>query len=112
MVGQGINATIILVAMPYTAIAAYDFWLHKSDRDVPKIERWLHAIILMSVGLFIVFAAASKDLLAAISLAVLIPAAVADEFGYHRHLRLHERRIHIVGGVSLLALIGVWLWTI
>ena len=112
MSGAGVSLIVRLAATPYAAIAGYDFWLHKSDRSVPKCERWLHGIILISVGLFIAFAAAGKTLMAALTLCILIPCAVADEVGYHGHLRLRERRIHIIGGLSLLALIGVWLWTV
>ena len=106
------NYWVLLAALPYAAIAAVDFRLHETDRQVPPVERACHATVISSVLLFLGLAALGQNTAAAIVLAVLLVAAVIDEVVFHGDLHAHEKRLHMMGGGALAFCIGVWLWTI
>lgn len=106
------NKWVLISAVPYVAIAAYDFRIHDTDRDVPSVERICHATVISSVVLFLCLAAFGKNTAAVIVLAILLVAATIDEVVFHGSLDLHERRLHFAGGAALAFCIGVWLWTI
>ena len=106
------NKWVLLAAIPYIAIAAYDFRIHDTDRRVPPVERACHAIVITSVSLFLILAGLGQNIGAAVVLAILLVAAVIDEFVFHAELDAHEKRLHVIGGAALAFCIGVWLWTI
>lgn len=106
------NSWVLPAAVPYIAVAGYDFYLHGADRQVPAVERRFHAVIITSVVLFLTLASVGENLAAGIVLAVLLGAAAVDELKFHGGLATHERRLHFVGGAALAFCIGVWLWTI
>lgn len=106
------NKWVLLAAIPYIAIAAYDFRIHDTDRRVPPVERACHAIIITSVVLFLVLAAVGQNFSAAVVLVIMLIAAVIDEFVFHADLDAHEKRLHTMGGTALAFCIGVWIWTI
>lgn len=107
-----VNKWVLIAALPYIAIAAYDFRLHETDRRVPSAERACHAVTITSVLLFLVLAALGKNVAATVVLVVMLIAAAIDEFQFHAHLDPHERRVHFMGGAAWALCIGVWLWTI
>lgn len=106
-----VNQWVLPAALPYIAIASYDFWLHENDRQVPKVERLLHAAIITGVVAFLALATFGQNIAAAIALAILLVAATFDELGYHGSLDTHEKQLHWFGGAALTFCIGVWLWT-
>jgi Sec-independent protein secretion pathway component TatC len=106
------NSWVLPAAVPYIAVAGYDFYLHGTDRRVPRIERTFHAIIISSVVLFLALASLGKNGMAGLVLGILLLAAAIDELRFHGELETHERRLHFVGGAALMFCIGVWLWTI
>ncbi len=106
------NPWVLLAAAPYLAIAGYDFWLHETDRLVPRVEGWFHAGIAVGVTAFLTSATLGYNLLAVISLVMLLIAAIVDEVRFHADLESHERRLHHAGGLALVFCIGVWLWMI
>ncbi|MGI9270722.1 MAG: hypothetical protein ACR2QT_03035 [Woeseiaceae bacterium] len=107
-----VNKWVLLAALPYAAIAAYDFRLHDTDREVPTAEGACHATVITCVLLFLALAALGLNGAAALALVVLLVAAVIDELAFHAHLHVHEKRLHYLGGAALAFCIGVWLWTI
>ncbi len=106
------NKWVLIAALPYIAVAAYDFRLHDTDRRVPPVERACHAAVITGVLLFLIFAAVGQNTGAAIVLVILLIAAVIDEFVFHADLDAHEKRLHMMGGAALAFCIGVWIWTI
>jgi len=106
------NNWVLPAAVPYLAIASYDFWLHETDRQVPRMESAYHVTIASSVLLFLTLAALGRNLAASVALAILLVAAVVDELRFHADLDAREKRLHFLGGVALAFCIGVWLWTI
>lgn len=107
-----VNLWVLPAAVPYLLIAGYDFWLHETDRQVPRAEGRFHATIITGVLVFLTSAALGWDAIATVALAVLIVAAVIDEVRFHSNLDAHEKRLHHFGGLALSFCIGVWLWTI
>lgn len=105
------NSWVLPAAVPYIAVAGYDFYLHGTERQVPAVERLFHALIITSVVLFLVLASIGQNFAAGIVLVVLLGAAAIDELKFHGSLEPHERRLHFVGGAALAFCIGVWLWT-
>ena len=103
---------VLLAAIPYLAIAGYDFWLHETDRKVPRIESLFHAATATGVIVFLLCATIGANLPAGIALSVLLVTALVDELWFHGGLDARERRLHYLGGVALAFCIGVWLWTI
>jgi hypothetical protein len=106
------NKWVLLAAIPYIAIAAYDFRIHDTDRRVPPVERACHAIVISSVLLFLILAAVGRNFSAAVVLVIMLSAAVIDEFLFHGYLVAPEKRLHTIGGAALAFCIGVWIWTI
>lgn len=106
------NSWVLPAAVPYLAIASYDFWLHETDRQVPRSESVLHFAIAVSVAAFLVLAALGLNRAAAVALAVLLIAALIDELRYHGELPAHEKRLHYLGGAGLAFCVSVWIWTI
>lgn len=107
-----VNIWVLVAALPYLAIAGYDFWLHETDRQVPRAESLFHGGIAVGVTVFLAAAALGRNGLAAAALTVLLVAAVVDEVRFHAELDVREKRLHYVGGLALFSCIGVWLWTI
>lgn len=107
-----VNQWVLPAAIPYIAIASYDFWLHESDRSVPKTEGLLHGVIITGVALFLVLATLGQVFLATLALSILFVAATFDELIYHGDLKIHEKRLHWFGGGALAFCVGVWIWTI
>ena len=106
------SLTVLLAAVPYLAIAGYDFWLHETDREVPRTESLFHAAVAGGVAVFLVAATVGRNSIAAAALVILLIAAAVDELKFHKNLDAREKRLHWVGGVALAGCIGVWLWTI
>ena len=107
-----VNKWVLVAALPYIAIAAYDFRIHETDRSVPAAERACHAVTITTVLLFLLLAALGQNAAAGLTLVVMLMAASIDEFQFHADLDPHERRLHFMGGAAWLFCIGVWLWTI
>lgn len=110
------RAWLVLALLPYLALAGFDGWLHEKARRVPRLEQFLHALLFVSFValLFGVFGARPGFALAA--LAVFVPAACADEFGFHAALERRERRVHhaayacFAGFVALAFALGALVW--
>lgn len=107
-----VNKWVLLAAIPYIGIAGYDFWIHGTERQVPRTERAFHAAIISSVLLFLTLATIGRNRAASLVLVFLLIVAAIDEFGFHGDLDPHEKRLHFLGGGALAFCIGVWLWTI
>ena len=107
-----VNKWVLVAALPYIAIAAYDFRIHETDRRVPPVERAFHSVTITTVLLFLLLAAIGQIVAAAVTLVVMLIAAAIDEFQFHADLDPHERRLHFLGGAAWMFCIGVWLWTI
>ncbi len=103
---------VLVAAIPYLAIAGYDFWLHETDRQVPRAESVFHAGIAIGVAVFLCAAVMGWNTLAAVALVLLLIAAIVDELRFHGDLDVREKRLHMFGGLALAFCIGVWLWTI
>jgi len=109
---MSVNNWILPAAVPYLAIASYDFWLHETDRQVPRVEGMYHAVIAVGILIFLTTATLGWNLVATFALVILIGSAVMDELLFHGNLKAHEKRLHLFGGLALVFCIGVWLWTI
>lgn len=107
-----VNNWVLPAAVPYLAIAGYDFWLHETDRQVPRVEEIFHAVIITCVSIFLATAALGWNRVAAITIVVLAFAAIVDELKFHADLDPHEKVLHRFGGLALAFCIGVWIWTI
>ena len=107
-----VNKWVLVAALPYIAIAAYDFRIHETDRRVPTAERACHAVTITAILLFLLLAALGMNIAAAVTLVVMLIAAAIDEFQFHAYLEAYERNVHFMGGVAWMFCIGVWLWTI
>ena len=107
-----VNTWVLVAAIPYLAVAGYDFWLHETHRSVPRIEGCFHAVIVTGVGVFLAASAMGYNRVAGSSLACLLLAAAVDELRFHGGLDARERRLHYAGGAALAFCIGVWVWTI
>jgi hypothetical protein len=94
------------------SFTAYDLWMHKNDREVPRTEQIFHAIILPCVLIFISSAIAGYKIIAMIALALCLPCMIVDELIYHQHLHIKERRIHGLAGLSFISFVAYWIWTI
>ena len=98
--------------VPYLVLALVDGWMHEKHRRVPKTEQWLHALIFLFVGTFIVAAFLGLTLIAAIALIGAIPVLAADELGFHAELAARERKVHYLADLSLAGFAGLWLITV
>ncbi len=96
--------------LPYLALSAYDGWLHEKARRVPRVEQVLHAALALSAAAFIYGLFFDRAWLAVSALAVFVPAACADELGFHGMLEARERRLHHVAYASFAAFVGVAAW--
>jgi len=105
------TSTLILSlsATPYLALTAYDIYLHKNDRVVPKIEKILHTILFIFLPTFILFSILGYSLIAAAFATIALPIMIADELLYHQHLDKHEKIVHVLAGLSLFAFVTTWL---
>lgn len=106
------NPYILPAAIPYLAIAGYDFWLHETDREVPRVESLFHVGIAAGIAVFLTFASLAYNKVAAVALIILLIAAGIDEIRFHSDLDFREKRLHFAGGLALAFCIGVWLWTL
>ena len=96
--------------LPYLALVGYDATLHPRRR-VPDRERNLHVLAGIAITAFLVSTLVGQHDVALGGLALAIPAMLADEVGFHRHLGKRERRIHLTAFIALLGYVGVWAWT-
>ena len=96
--------------LPYLALSAYDGWLHEKARRVPRMEQVLHATLALSAATLIYALFFDRPWLAVPALAVFVPAACADEFGFHGLLEQRERRLHHVAYASFAAFVLVASW--
>lgn len=96
--------------VPYLALAGYDGWLHEKARQVPRVEKILHA--LLAVAGVVMVCALFKDRpdVATIALAVFAAATVWDEAGFHGPLAARERRLHFAAYACLSGFLGVAAW--
>ena len=93
--------------VPYLALSAYDGWLHEKARRVPRIEQALHALLALSAIALIYGVFSGRAWLAWPGLAVFVPAALADELGWHGALERRERRLHHVAYASFAGFVAV-----
>jgi hypothetical protein len=96
--------------VPYLALSAYDGWLHERARRVPLKEQVLHALLALSAIALITGLFTARPWLAWPGLAVFVPAAIADEAGFHGMLERRERRLHHVAYACFAAFVGVAAW--
>jgi hypothetical protein len=110
MLGTSDKYIMVIALAPYLTLAAYDGWLHEKARQVPAIEKLLHAALAIS-GVALVAALFSGNSNVAWScLAVFVVVGGIDEFGFHGPLSSHERRLHCAAYACFAAFIGVALW--
>jgi len=100
---------LALALLPYASLAAFDAWLHEKSRDVPRVEKWLHAGLALSLIVFLGAVFRSQTLLAFVALSALLPLAALDEGGFHRKLARRERRVHFASYAALGVFVLVWL---
>ena len=99
---------ILLASLvPYLGLSAYDGWLHEKARRVPRIEQGLHALLFVAAVALIYGLFAGKPWVAWIGLAVFVPAALADELGWHGLLERRERRLHHVAYACFAGFVAV-----
>lgn len=87
---------LFLSLAPYLGLAAYDGWLHEKARQVPVVEKILHALIAVAVAVVVWALFFAHPAWAWPALAVFALAGAFDEFGFHRQLHHHERRLHYI----------------
>jgi len=95
--------------LPYLGLVGYDAALHP-HRRVSNTERYLHVCAGIAVCTFLGFSLLAQDGLAFAGLVLAVPAMLADEIGFHKHIGRHERRIHSCAFIALLGYVGVWAW--
>jgi hypothetical protein len=100
---------LVLALLPYASLAAFDAWLHEKSRDVPRVEKWLHAGLGLSLIVFVGAVFRAETLLASVALCALLPLAAVDEGGFHRGLERRERGIHFASYAALGVFVLVWL---
>jgi len=101
---------LTLAVLPYLALAGFDAWMHERSRQVPRVEKWLHASLALSLIVFMAAAFRSQASVAFAALSVFVPVAAADEFGFHGQLARRERRVHFASYAALGVFVLVWLW--
>lgn len=79
---------------PYSALAAYDGWLHKKARRVPLAEQAFHAIAALSLLILLCGLYAGRTQIATVALVSFACAACVDEVRFHKPLDRRERRLH------------------
>lgn len=100
---------LVIALLPYAALAAFDAWLHEKSREVPRVEKWLHAGLALSLIVFLGAVFRSETTLAFFALGALVPLGVADEAGFHGGLAIRERRVHFASYAALGVFVLVWL---
>jgi hypothetical protein len=93
--------------VPYLALSAYDGWLHEKARRVPRFEQVLHGLLAISATALVFGLFTARPWLAWPGLAVFVPAALADELGWHGALEHRERRLHHVAYASFAGFVAV-----
>jgi hypothetical protein len=93
--------------VPYLGLSAYDGWLHEKARRVPRFEQALHALLFVSAVALIYGLFTARPWLAWSGLAAYVPAALADELGWHGQLEPRERRLHHVAYACFAGFLGV-----
>ena len=101
--------SLALALVPYAALAGCDAWLHEKARVVPRVEKWLHAGLALSLIAFLGAAFGSAGPLALVALGVLLALAAVDELGFHRALARTERRVHFASYAALGVFVLVWI---
>ena len=102
---------IMLAALsPYLALAGYDGWLHEKARQVPRVEKILHALLALSGVVMVCALFVGRPGVAWIALAVFATATAYDETGFHGPLDARERRLHFAAYACLAAFVGVSYW--
>jgi hypothetical protein len=110
------NGLLFASLLPYLALSAYDGWLHEKARRVPRAEQALHATLFVSAAALIIGAFTARPGIALAGLAAFVPAACADEFGFHGMLERRERRLHhlayacFAGFVAVAVALGALRW--
>jgi hypothetical protein len=104
------HAILFASLAPYLALSAYDGWLHEKARRVPRAEQVLHALLALSAIALIFGLFTDRPWFAWPGLAVFVPAAIADERGFHGLLEPRERRLHHVAYACFAGFIGVAAW--
>jgi hypothetical protein len=99
-----------LALLPYVVLAGIDTWLHERSRQVPRTEQALHAGAAVGLLVFLGAVFSARTTLALCALCVFAAVASADEFGFHAHLAVRERRIHFASYLALLVFVLVWQW--
>ncbi len=107
-----IDKLLLILSIPYLSFTAYDLWMHKHDRQVPKVEKIFHAIILPCVFAFLFCAITSFTTIAIVALTLALPCMIVDEVVYHKRLHKKERRIHSLAGLSFISFVAYWIWMI
>jgi hypothetical protein len=79
---------------PYSALAAYDGWLHKKARHVPFTEQIFHAIATLSLAILLWGLFASPTRITTVALISFTCAACINELRFHKPLHRRERRLH------------------
>ena len=102
------NMWLGLALLPYLAAAGADAWMHERNRQVPRIEQWLHGGLAVAMTVFLAAAFAGRAVVALGALAVFAALVVWDELGYHRAIARSERRLHVVSWFALAGFIGTW----
>ena len=95
---------------PYLALAAWDGWLHEKARQVPTVEKLLHAILAVAGVVLVSALFLGRPGFALAGLAVFVVASAIDEFGFHALLALRERRLHFAAYACFAGFIGVSVW--
>lgn len=79
---------------PYSALAAYDGWLHNKARHVPFAEQAFHALAAVSLPILLWALFTGRTRIATVALISFACAACIDELLFHKPLDRHERRLH------------------
>lgn len=95
--------------VPYGSLGLYDAWLHGSARHVPRLEKFLHGAVGLSLTGLWMGLLAGRRWEVIIALGIFAIAGIWDELGYHGRLAPRERRIHQVAyGCFFGFLLVVW----
>jgi hypothetical protein len=101
---------MIAALTPYLTLALWDGWLHEKARQVPTVEKLLHALLALA-GVVLVWALfMGHPGVALLGLAVFAIACSFDEFGFHGPLAARERRLHFAAYTCFAGFICVSFW--
>ena len=98
----------MIALLPYTGLALFDGWMHEKARRVPRFEQLLHASAAIALIVFLTGVFRGADLVAYVGLAVLLPVALVDEFGYHAPVARRERVVHAISYAALGGFVLAW----